>query len=592
MNTIQTLITDHNDIWTAADTAKKSGRGRSSGNAASVYGIKKLRELILELAVRGKLVPQDANDEPASELLKRMQVKKAKLITEGKIKKTKSLPLITEEEKPFDLPQGWSWVRLGDTGKIFNGNSINENEKLEKYTNLKNGFPFIATKDVGYGRDELDYQNGILVPFENEIFKIAHKGAVLICSEGGSAGKKIGMSYMDICFGNKLYANEVWTGLVPRYIFYVYQSPNFFKCFRERMTGIIGGISINAFLGIVIPIPSEREQIRIVAKVDELMALCDQLETGHGNAAEAHEKLVSHLIGTLTKSQPTEDFSANWERIAVHFDTMFTTEASIDVLKQSLLQLAVMGKLVPQDPKDKPASELLKRIQAEKAKLIADGKIKKDKPLADIAEEEKPFNLPQGWGWVRLQNLLDSSREISYGVIKLGNEPKLGGIYTLRCSDVKPGFIDLSGVRRVSEEIEKNYVRTRLTGGEILLNIRGTLGGVALVEPNLKGYNVAREVAVIPISVHLSSVCLVNVMRSNYFWNAILDELRGIAYKGLNLGALRLFPIPLPPLSEQHRIVAKVDELMAICDQLKSRLTEAKQLEQKLADVLVDQAIS
>ncbi len=137
------------------------------------------------------------------------------------------------------------------------------------------------------------------------------------------------------------------------------------------------------------PIPPLAEQHRIVAKVDELMALCDQLEAQHSNAADAHEQLVSHLLGTLTQSQSAEDFSANWQRIAAHFDTLFSTEASIDALKQTLLQLAVMGKLVPQDPNDEPASELLKRIQAEKTRLIAEGKIKKDKPLAAIAEEEK-----------------------------------------------------------------------------------------------------------------------------------------------------------------------------------------------------------
>ena len=306
MSAIQQLLTDHIDIWTAADTEKKSGRGRSSGTAGSVYGIKKLRELILEFAVRGKLVPQDASDESASELLKRIAAEKAKLVAEGKIKKSKPLAEITDDEKPFELPVGWEWVRLGDTGKIFNGNSINENEKTEKYTKLKSGYPFIATKDVGYGRDKLDYHNGVLIPFDNESFKIAHTGAVLICSEGGSSGKKIGITETDICFGNKLYANETWLGFVPRFIFYIYQSPYFFKSFSERMTGIIGGISINQFLTIPISIPSESEQNRIVAKVDELMALCDQIENQHNNAAEAHEKLVTHLLGSLTQSQLTE----------------------------------------------------------------------------------------------------------------------------------------------------------------------------------------------------------------------------------------------------------------------------------------------
>lgn len=591
MNPIQQFLTDHLGIWTATETEKKTGRGRASGSAGSVYGIKKVRELILELAVRGKLVPQDANDEPASALLKRIQAEKAKLIANGRIKKDKSLPLISEDEKPFDLPKGWEWVWLGNTGKIFNGNSINEDEKLEKYTNLKNGYPFIATKDVGYGRDELDYKNGVLIPFENENFKIAHKGAVLICSEGGSAGKKIGMTEVDICFGNKLYANEVWTGLAPQFLFYVYQAPCFFELFSKRMTGIIGGISMSEFLTIPVPVPSENEQNRIVAKVNELMELCDQLETQHCDAAEVHEKLVSNLLDTLTQSQSAKDFETNWQRISAYFDILFTTEASIDTLKKTLLQLAVMGKVVPQDPKDEPASVLLKRIQAEKMKLIAEGKIKKGEPFPTIGDKEISFELPRGWEWVRLQDLLDPSRDISYGVIKLGSEPKTGGVHTLRCSDVKPGFIDLSCVRRVSEEIEMDYIRTRLNGGEILLNIRGTLGGVALVDPILKGYNVAREVSVIPISSLLSGVFLVNVMQSIYFWNAILDGLRGIAYKGLNLGALRLFAIPLPPISEQYRIVAKVDELMGLCDQLKARIIEAGQIQQKMADVVVEQAV-
>ncbi len=589
---IEQLITEHLDIWTAADTEKKSGRGRSSGSAGSVYGIKKLRELILELAVRGKLVPQDASDEPASELLKRIAAEKAKLVAEGKIKKSKPLAEITDDEKPFELPVGWEWVRLGDTGKIFNGNSINENEKTEKYTKLKSGYPFIATKDVGYGRDKLDYQNGVLIPFDNESFKIAHMGAVLICSEGGSSGKKIGITEMDICFGNKLFANETWLGFVPRFIFYIYQSPYFFKSFSERMTGIIGGISINQFLTIPISMPSESEQHRIVAKVDELMALCDQLENQHNNAAEAHEKLVTHLLGTITQSQNAKDFNTHWQCISEHFDTLFSTEASIDALKQTLLQLAVMGKLVPQDPNDEPASELLKRIQAEKAKLIAEGKIKKDKPQSVISENEIPFKAARGWNWVRLQNLLEPQREISYGVIKLGNAPKSGGIPTLRCSDVKSGFIDLSGVRTVSNEIEKDYIRTRLTGGEVLLNIRGTLGGVALVDPSLKGYNVAREVAVIPIYMPISGAYMIILMRSNYFWNSLVDELRGIAYKGLNLGTLRLFPIPLPPLEEQYRIVAKIDELISVCDQLKQYITSSNQLQHKLADIVIEQATS
>ena len=178
--------------------------------------------------------------------------------------------------------------------------------------------------------------------------------------------------------------------------------PNFIG---QGAGGAQPNISREKIIATITALPPLPEQHRIVAKVDELMALCDQLETRHNAAAAAHEKLVSHLLGTLTQSKKADsplckrgaEGDLDWQRIAAHFDTLFTTEASIDALKQTLLQLAVMGKLVPQDPNDEPASALLKRIQAEKAKLIAEGKIKKDKPLLGITDDERPFDLPQGW---------------------------------------------------------------------------------------------------------------------------------------------------------------------------------------------------
>lgn len=586
MNAIQQLLTDHIDIWTAADTEKKSGRGRSSANAASVYGIRKLRELILELAVRGKLVPQDPKDELASTLLKSIQADKAKLIAEGKIKQDKPLLPIAEDEKPYVLPHGWEWVRLGNTGKIFNGNSINENEKLEKYTNLKEGLPFIATKDVGYGRDELDYKNGVLIPFESKTFKIAHAGVVLICSEGGSAGKKIGISNMDICFGNKLYANEVWTGLEPRFIFYVYQSPCFFESFSERMTGIIGGISINEFLNIPIPIPSEAEQKRIVAKVDELMALCDQLETQHNNAAEAHEKLVSHLLGTLTQSQSAADFSANWQRIAAHFDTLFTTETSIAFLKQTLLQLAVMGKLVPQDPNDVPASELLKRIQAEKAKLIAEGKIKKGKPLALITEDEKQFELPEKWEWVRFDVVANTR------LGKMLDKVKNKGVNRpyLRNTNVQWSGFELNDLKEMRFE-NRELDEYRVISGDLVICEGGEPGRCAIWKGQVDEMFIQKALhrarpweGVLPEFLQFCfRVDASNGYLSQFFTGATIKHFSGEKLSG--------YPVPLPPTSEQHRIVAKVDELMALCDQLKYRITAANQLQQKLADVLVEQVI-
>ena len=586
---IEQLITEHLDIWTAADTEKKSGRGRSSGTAGSVYGVKKLRELILELAVRGKLVPQDANDEPANELLKRIAAEKVKLVAEGTIKKSKPLEPIANDEKPFDLPVGWEWVRLGDTGKIFNGNSINENEKTEKYTKLKSGYPFIATKDVGYGRDKLDYQNGVLIPFDNESFKIAHIGAVLICSEGGSSGKKIGITEMDICFGNKLFANETWLGFVPRFIFYIYQSPYFFKSFSERMTGIIGGISINQFSTIPISMPSESEQHRIVAKVDELMALCDQLENQHNNANEAHEKLVTHLLGTLTQSQNAEDFNTNWQRISEHFDTLFTTEASIDALKQTLLQLAVMGKLVPQDPNDEPASELLKRIQAEKAKLIVEGKIKKDKPFAAITEEEKPFDLPVGWEWVRLGNALDVTGGITLGRKIIGTD--LIQLPYLRVANVQRGYLMLDSIKKL-EIRQSELQRYQLLKNDLLVTEGGDwdkVGRTAIWNSEIESClhqnhifrmrNLIEGVSCLWIEKYMNSI-------AKTYFQAASKQTTNLA--SINMTQLKNCLLAVPSFEEQQRIINKMNELMEFCDQLKIHIILVNQLQQKLADLVIE----
>ena len=179
---------------------------------AAPDGVAKLRELILTLAMQGKLVEQDPNDLSASELLKEIEVDKKRQVKEGKIKKPKSLPAIDQSGVAYVLPRSWTWSRLGTIGNIFNGNSINAREKETKYAGA-NGLPYIATKDVGYGLDALDYKNGIYIPESEEKFKIAHQGAVLICAEGGSAGKKCGITEQDICFGNKLFANELFGGL-------------------------------------------------------------------------------------------------------------------------------------------------------------------------------------------------------------------------------------------------------------------------------------------------------------------------------------------------------------------------------------------
>jgi type I restriction enzyme S subunit len=530
---------------------------------AAPEGIKKLRELILTLAMQGKLVPQDPSDPPASQLLREIEAEKSRLWRDGKIKSPKPLPAINSSEVPCALPEGWEWVQLGTIGNIFNGNSINASEKDAKFRGVE-GMPYIATKDVGYGLDPLDYENGVFIPPSQQQFRVAHKGAVLLCAEGGSAGKKCGITERDICFGNKLFANELFGSIPSRFILYVYLSPVFRSAFEAAMTGIIGGVSIAKFVELPIPLPPLNQQHRIVAKIDQLMARCDELEKLRSVHNEKLLPVHAVAIQRLLKSIADDDFAGAWQFITRHFGELYSVKENVTELRRAVLQLAISGRLI--DSSDSP------QITG---------------PLSQAVSS--PFVIPSHWKWVPLQAISDQSRGITYGIVKMEDEPSYGGVFALRCSDVKYRQLDLSSVRRVSQHISEQYSRTILKGGELLLNIRGTLGGCAVVPDSIAGYNIAREVAVIPLNEVADAEYILNVISSPYFTEATNSNLRGIAYKGLNLGTLSAFLIPLPPIDEQRQIVEKVNHLLALCNYLESQIDDASSKRAELLNAVMAQ---
>ena len=430
------------------------------------------------------------------------------------------------EEAPFDVPANWKWQYLGKCCEMYTGNSIAESEKKLKYEGLKEGFDYIGTKDVSF-EHVIDYDNGVRIPFEND-FRRAYSGSILMCIEGGSAGRKIAILDREVCFGNKLCMFKAET-VLNTYLYYYLQSNEFKDSFFGNITGIIGGVSIKKLKGIVIPIPPLAEQKRIVAKIEELLPLIDHYE-------EAWTKLEE-------------------------FNKRFPSD-----MQKSLLQLAIQGKLVEQRLEEGTGEELYAQIQAEKQALIKSGKIKKDKPFPEITDDEKPFDIPESWKWVKLRNICDS--DISYGIIKLGNEDP-NGVKVLRCSDVKENHIVTSSVRTVAKELSDQFSRTILEGNEIVINVRGTLGGCAVVPLALKGYNVAREVAVVRQCRKIVAQYIVYIFMSDYFSKFMFQGLRGIAYKGLNMSILSELLSPLPPLAEQKRIVAKLEQLLPLCERLK-----------------------
>ena len=232
---------------------------------------RRMRNSLLQAAIQGKLTEQLPSDGDARDLLRKIRTEKAKLLAEKKIKTEKPLPPISDDEIPFDLPDNWCWCRLGEVCEMYTGNSIAESEKKAKYLGLTDGFSYIGTKDISFD-SRIDYDNGIRIPFENNLRR-AKKNSVLMCIEGGSAGRKIAVTNQDVCFGNKL-CNFNSEEISNRYIYFYLQSSSFKKFFVDNVTGIIGGVSLKRLNLIPFPLPPLDEQKRIAERLEELLPLC------------------------------------------------------------------------------------------------------------------------------------------------------------------------------------------------------------------------------------------------------------------------------------------------------------------------------
>ena len=579
------LITDHIEIWTSTVKAK-SASGRGSSKKRELYGIKKLRELILELAVRGKLVPQDPSDEPASVLLERIAEEKAQLVKVKEIPKTKPLPAISPDEIPDDLPAGWSMVRLGEiVTKMGSGSTPRGGQKAY----VDDGVIFLRSQnvwnegvrldDVAYISDEVHQKmsNTKVLP-----------GDVLLNITGASLGRTtiFPSDFVEANVNQHVTIIRLIELEMNKFVHLGLMSPMVQKLVWGRQVGMaIEGLSKKVLEQFEYPIPPINEQHRIVAKVDELMVLCDQLEQQTETSLDAHQVLVETLLATLTNSQDATELMANWACISEHFDTLFTTEQSIDQLKQTILQLAVMGKLVPQDPKDEPAAKLLERIAEEKAQLVKEKKIKKQKALPPIADDEKPFELPTGWEWCRLQEV---TSKITDGDHK--TPPRIeSGYVLLSAKNVRDGFIDFSVTDFISEE---HYLKSRERclpehNDLLIVSVGGTIGRSSLV-PKESDFALVRSVALIkPMS--FNSEYLKHAMDSKLLQDSIHSNKRGGAQPCLYLSEISKFPFSMPPIEEQGRIVVAINQLFEICDQLKQSLRDSQQTQLQLTDAIVEQ---
>jgi type I restriction enzyme S subunit len=555
------LITENLELWTSA-IAYKKGSGRTGNSKPELTGIKRLRTLILELAIRGKLVDQIPSEEPASFAFQQCLAGKKNAVETAKLKKARKHPEIRDDDTPFKLPDNWLWVRLDDLVRVINGRAYKKHEMLRQ------GTPLLRVGNL-FTSNEWYYSD-----LELEDDKYIDTGD-LIYAWSASFGPFLWQG------DRAIYHYHIWKldlfdeDALDKHFIYLY-----LKTVTEEIKSSGSGIAMihmtkTKMEELLVAFPPLAEQHRIVQKVDELMALCDRLEQQTSDQLEAHETLVDTLLGTLTQSENATELANNWARLAPHFDTLFTTEQSIDKLKQTILQLAVMGRLVEQDAADEPAGELLKRIAKDKLRLVAARKLKKQKDNAEIGEAERPFVLPGGWDWARFGHVTAIRGEL----VRPEDFPDLRQVAP-DCIQKGTGLITKN--RTVKESGVKGP-NSRFFAGQIIYSkIRPSLSKAALVD-----FDGLCSADMYPIDSFIDSSFLLTVILSEVFLQQVRLAENRIKMPKLNQDSLAGFVLPIPPLAEQHRIVQKVDKLMTLCDQLKERLNQAAETQSNLASASV-----
>ena len=544
-------------------------------------GVARLRELILTLAVQGKLVQQDPSDEPASVLLQKIRAAKDRLIAEKKIRKGKPLPEIGDEEMFFELPETWTWVRLNSIGDW--GAGATPSRTNSSY--YGGAIPWFKSGELTADHITVSEETVTEAALRECSLRLNQPGDVLIAMYGATIGKTaildvVGTTNQAVC------ACTPFLGMSNSYLLMLMKAykPYFIS---QGAGGAQPNISREKIIHTVIGLPPLAEQSRIVTRVEELMQLCDALEASGQLEAQQHAQLVGTLLGTLTQSETPEALTDNWQRIATHFDLLLDRPEAVDALEQTILQLAVRGLLVPQDPSDEPASVLLQKIRAEKDNLIAQGKIKRDKPLAEIADEEKPFELPQGWEWVRLSAL---------AAFENGDR---GRNYPSRSNFVEQGIAFINAGHLVNERIDysdMNYITPqnfdllrsgKIERGDILYCLRGSLGKFAQVTNDVVGA-IASSLVIVRLTDQAIASYVMLYLKSPLAANLIKRFDNGTAQPNLGAGDLAKFAVPLPPLVEQSHIITRVNELRGLCADLREKLEEQQSKSSNLAEALIE----
>jgi type I restriction enzyme S subunit len=538
-------------------------------------GVARVRQLVLELAVRGRLVAQDSSDEPASVLLARIAAERADLVKEKKLPKSDPLPPVREEEQPFSLPTGWAWARVGTAGVV----QLGRQRSPDNHNGPKMR-PYLRVANVHENR--IDVRDVLSMNFtddEFERFKLV-SGDVLL--NEGQSYELVGRPalYRDeapgACFQNSLIRFRALQPMPPEFALIVFRAYLHNGRFRReaQQTTNIAHLSAGRLAVIEFPVPPFAEQRRIVAKVDELMAWCDQMEQGIATRDARRTVARDATLTAVSRAAAPRDA---WKRAEANWSTLVHSADDVPTLRRVVLDLAVRGQLVAQDASDEPASVLLTRIAAERADLVKEKKLPKRDPLPPVREEEQPFVLPAGWAWARIGSLCD----LRNGRAFKPEDWSAQGLKIIRIQNLNNPAAPYNHFEGAIDH------RHAVASGDLLFSWSGTPG------TSFGAYLWDRGDAV--LNQHIFRVDYSrSLLDRSYFriaMNSRLDHLIEIAHGGVGLShvtrpVIDSTPIPVAPLAEQQRIVAKVDALMALCDRLEASARTQREAHTAVAAML------
>ena len=554
--------------------------------------IHSLRRFVLELAVRGKLVEQDVNDEPASELLKQIVAEKARLVRAGKIRKPRDLGGNDDVPTPFEIPSCWRWVRLDGIGAIIGGGTPSAND-AENFADSGTGVPWLTPADLG------SFSEWFISRGARDLSETGLKTSSATLMPAGTVlfTSRAPIGYVAIS-ANPISTNQGFKSIVP----YIRDCSRFIalamKAFAPEIDANAPGttfkeVSGKNVAGVPFPLPPLAEQHRIVAKVDELMVLCDQLEAARTERETTRVRLAAASLARLNAPDPDPARFQNHVGFALGNLTPLTTRPDqIKSLRQTILNLAIRGKLVAQDPDDEPASELLRKIAAETARLVRMKKIKARKETKPAISSDVDFTMPAGWSPVKIEQILIEMQTGPFGSSLHQSDYQLGGVPVINPASIQNERIVPIAKMAVGPTTLARLASFQLQTDDIIMGRRGEMGRCAVITERERGWLCGTGSLMLRASKFIYPRFLSMLIGSPFARQYLSGTAVGTTMQNLNQTILLNLSFGLPPLAEQHRIVVKVDELMALCDRLEESLATGGDTRRRLLDAVLHDALA